>query len=327
MEFRKSVPALLAVLFLGAAATAHARPVTTGGGTATVTQNLDGAPHQYVTKDVSLVAALAENITEPGSVVLRFQFVRPDSKGVGFLVWSIPAYQPLEGMFVRGQDGVGVLYYEQTSGNPGEKLFLSDEWEGTMTVRTETLGSGNVLASFSIELRDFGPDHAGHTPDDRVRTIENASVVLFAQGDLSGVEYYESDGEVYVYEETVIVYDEGCSGGPDDYDDDYGYDGGDSDDDWESGGCDGDTWDDDDDWDDSGWDDSDWDGDDYDWEDDDDSEWDGDDYEYQVKTMSWTAGLNRLLHDARRPLRLAPLLLGLLVVLMLKRRTRKRNSG
>lgn len=297
MRSRWLVSLLLAVLILGVAGTTLARPVTTGGGTATVTQNLDGALHQYVTKDVSLVAGLAENITNSGSVVLRFQFVRPDSMGVGFLVWTIPAYEPLEGVFSRGQESVGVLYYEQDAGNPKEKLFLSDEWEGTLKVSTETASSGNVLATFSIEVRDFGPDHAGHTPDDRIRTIENASVVLFTEGDLSGVEYYESDGEVYVYEETVIVYDEGCSGGPeDDYYDDYGYDSGDSDD--------------------------------YEWEDDgDDWEWDGDDYEYQVKTMSWTAGLSRLLHDARRPLRLAPLLLGLLVVMMLKRRTRKRTSG
>jgi len=185
-----SVSLLLAVLGLASAGAAYALPVTTGGGSATVTQNLDGAPLQHVTKDVSLVAGLAENITDSGSVVFRFQFVRPDSLGVGFLVWTVPAYEPLEGVFTRGQDSVGVLYYEQDAGNAKEKLFLSDEWEGVLKVSTETVAGGNVLASFTIEVRDFGLDHAGHTSDDRVRIIENGSVVLFTEGELSGVEYY-----------------------------------------------------------------------------------------------------------------------------------------
>jgi len=200
--------------------------------------------------------------------------------------------------------------------------------------------------------------------DNDAREISDASVWFYGRGDLSKVEYYYDPyyDEVYYYDHTYIVYDDGCTGGPDDYDDSEYYDDSDY---YDSGGgdysgdsCDGDVYDDggssgSSDWGDSsssdsscdyddtsgdsdssssssGSGDSGWEGDDWaesssSTSDDDDSDWEGD--TWRMRGMSWFAPLGKLAHSHRRVMKLMPLLAGLAVIGLLRRFGRRFTSA
>jgi hypothetical protein len=308
-----------AAFLLAAAPAARATEIVTGGGTATV-ELTDGSGKQGPKGEVSLAAGLAEGIRDGYSgSVLRIQFVRPDAKAVGFIVWSVPALAPVAGTYVDGQPDVGLVYYEQVPGAPGKKLFLSDEWAGSLEI-AETLlqGERRVTAHFSCEVRDFGADDAADTADDRIRIITGA-VLLGHAGDMSTVQYYETGGTVYVYEEPVVLYGDGCSPPPDDPDDSGYYDSASEDDTYDDTSCEGDTYDDDSDDSSDDWDS----GDDY--ESDSGDDWfSGDEYEELAEAtlrvdVVPASALPPARHGAAPARVLVPLCLALLVLLSVRR--------
>ena len=317
-----------------------------GAGSVIVSQYVLGTPNARMIKEVEVVGGYAPDILpDSNGSVLRFQFVRPDSKAVAFAVFSLPS--ELSGTYASEMGEVDLLYYEQHPNDMEHKLFLVSDWEAVITVTQLSSGNGgNFQVNFDAYVSDFGVDQLADTADDLVRELIGAQVVFFAQGSLSGVSYEDSGDTVYVSGETFIVYDDGCTGSPDSYDDDYGYDSSYYDDDWEGSSCDVDVYDDSDGWDSSdSYDDAscDYDDDSYDYENDyyddwtyesaststdnsssdSDGDWTGDEY-YSMQGMSWTNGIGRFLAKHRRKAgRMAPLALGLVFVFLLKWRTRR----
>ncbi len=239
--------------------------VVAGGGTVAVAQGPDVANPHGLFADVRMTGALSSNVTPDGGVVVRFQFVRPDSKAIAFFVLTLPDISPLKGVFMPSTAGTDLLYYEQAPGDDSNQLFVSSAWAGEIAA-DEPLGGGlaNVTLAFHLTIVDEGPDGALNTADDLKRTLKGDKVQLALRGDLSGLSYTYVGDEVYVSSDTVIIYEDGCSGSPDYYDDYDYYDSPDYtdetdetyyEDDWEGSSCDGDTYDDSDsgsDWDDSG---------------------------------------------------------------------------
>jgi hypothetical protein len=328
-----------------------AAAIITGDGTAEVTQATDASPDK-IWGVVGVDGAYAGKVTgKDGQAVIRLQFIRPDSKAVAYAVWTVPSDYS-GGTFELGTSDVKLLYYEMRPGSSTTKLFVADESSGSLSVDgPPRLDGPEPSAWFDFAVRDYGNDGIPDTSDDEYRVIEGGDVLFFARGDLSGVNYYYDEYDtVYTSGDAVIVYGEGCAGSPDSYDDDYDYDSEDYDDSYSGDSCDGDVYDDSyDDYDSSSsdysgsscdgdtdssdddyWDDS---SDDGSWSDsgsDDSWDWDGDEYEEAaaaLKVMSWTAGFGRhLLSRYRRPLRMLPMFFGLLLVVLLRIRTRKHGN-
>jgi hypothetical protein len=295
----RHLPLGLLLVGLALPLSAHARMVT-GNGAARVVQHSHGDILHDET--VGVVAAYSDSIsTHPLHRVIRLQFIRPDGGAVAYAVFSFAA-PGLDGRVEIGRDGATLLYYEVRPGD-ATKVFVAGESAGELTI----YGGPDLLdyepqATFKFTVRDGGDDEALGTADDEVREIFAGDVIFFAHGDLSGLRYYtdESD-QVYVSGDVFLVYDDGCTGSPDGYDDEYGYDSGNSDDSYSGDSCNGDVYDDSSsdfsssdgscssDWDDSS---SDWDsGDsDWDWGGDSDSDWEGDTYDAGgrvMRAMSW----------------------------------------
>ncbi len=329
---------------------AHAG-VITGNGTARVIQTTDDG--EEFDEVVNVVAAFSNDLAvNPGHQVIRLQFIRPDSRAVAHAVFAFP--DPGNGGTVTvGAAQTSLLYYELRPGDE-TKLFEAVEANGEMTIHGRPeLGEDEPMATFKFQVIGAGADGVSNTADDQVRDVFSGEVIFFANGDLSGIQYYYDDSDnVFVGGDVFLVYDDGCTGSPDNYDDDYGYDSGDYDDSYDGDSCDGDVYDDDyddsysdsysDDYDDgscdSDWDDdSDYDSGDSDWDwgggdSDSDWDWDGDTYDQQgrvLKSMSWLQRPPRwLMKELRRSQRLLPMLLavGFLLVLRLRgsRRGRRR---
>jgi hypothetical protein len=329
---------------------AHAG-VITGNGTARVIQTTeDGAELDEV---VNVVAAFSNGLAlNPGHQVIRLQFIRPDSRAVAHAVFAFPD-PGIGGTVNVGAAETSLLYYELRPGDE-TKLFQAGEASGELTIEGRPeLGDVEPMATFKFQVIGPGEDGDMGTADDQSRDVFSGEVIFFANGDLSGIHYYYDDSDdIYVGGDVFLVYDDGCTGSPDSYDDDYGYDSGDSDDSYSGDSCDGDVYDDDyddsyddsysDDYDDgscdSDWDDdsSDYDSGDSDWDwggGDSDSDWGGDTYDQQgrvLKSMSW---LQRpphwLMRELRRSQRLLPMLLavGLLLALRIRGTRRKRRES
>lgn len=329
---------LFAALVVLLAVPAQAAMVT-GNGTARVVQKGPDSPAMDET--VNVVAAYSNELAgKLGQRVIRLQFIRPDASAVAYAVFAF--YPP--GPDDRVQVGLGsttLLYYEVRPGD-NSKVFVAADVAGEMTIsgRPE-LGDFNPHATFKFSVTDAGDDEISGTDDDLTREVFAGDVVFFAHGDLSGLYYYSDESDhVYVGGDVFLVYDDGCTGSPDSYDDDYGYDSGDYDDSYSGDSCDGDVYDDDyddsydsyDSYDDSScssdWDDDDsgdWDDDssDWDWSDSDsDWDWDGDTYDQRgrvMRAMSWLQRPPRwLVGPLRKAARCFPLVLALVVLVSLR---------
>ncbi len=339
----------LGVLLVTVPGPALAAGVMVGDGSAVVTQSLSGQPGKWLEAEVSVLGAYATDVGAGGhSTVFRFQFVRPDSKGVAFAVFTLPP-GAFAGTFPVGATGAGLIYYEIHPDHPDQKLFLADHASGEIAVSSAL--PTEVKFSLNVTQEAGKKDVA---QDDEARQITDAGVWFFGPGDLSKVEYYYDPyyDEVYYSNDVYVIYDDGCTGGPDDYDDsgtyddtDYYDDGGG---DYSGDSCDGDVydggssdWSDDSsdascDYDDSGSDDSSssgssssgdsgWEGDDWaasssddeEEDDDDDSGVEGD--TWRMRGMSWFAPLGKLVRAHRRAMRAMPLLLAVGILLLLRR--------
>ncbi len=323
--------------------------IVTGDGTARVVQT--SAAGDVFDETVNVVAAFSDDLAvNPGHRVVRLQFIRPDSRAVAHVLFSFP--DPGSGGTVTvGTAETSLLYYELRPGVE-EKSFMATQASGELVIAGQPeLGEVEPMINFKFHVLDAGADALVGTADDQERDVFAGDVIFFARGDLSGIHYYYDDSDnIYVGGDVFLVYDDGCTGSPDSYDDDYGYDSGDSDDSYSGDSCDGDVYDDgyDDSYSDSYSDDSsgsscdsDWDDDssdsdsDWDWGDSDsdsDWDWDGDSYDQQgrvLKSMSWLQRPPRVvLRALHRGQRLLPLLLafGLLIALRILG-TRKESSG
>jgi hypothetical protein len=332
--------ATLATLFLLLLPDPGEAAILTGNGSATVSQTTPEG--KEVKEVVSLVAAYSGSVFEdPHRKAIRIQFIRPDNLAVAYAVLSFP--MPGEsGTFSLADPDVDLLYYEQRPGGT-TKLFVAAEAKGELRVEGKpNLAHYDPIAEFELKVRDPGTDGLLNTEDDQVRVVAGGEAVFFARGDLSGVTYYADESDsIYVGGDVFIVYDDGCTGSPDSYDDDYGYDSGDYDDSYDGDSCDGDVYDDDygDDYDygsdayddgscdyedssDGDYDDSDSDS-DWDWDSgDSDWDWDGDSYDLSprvMKAMSWLTRPPRwLMRELHRLQRLLPLLLAVGILLALR---------
>jgi len=289
--------------------------IVAGDGYATVTAGtIEDDPGDVV----YVFGGLATSIMEDTSLsVLRFQFVRPDSHAVCFAVWSVPYQSGYHHVFKSGETDVNLLYYEKRF-DSNEKLFVMDEWGGAISIEGAIDTDGIVYVDFDCNLRDYGPDEEGHTADDMGRGIENAHVEFDGRGDLSEVEYYEYQEEVYFSGDVVVLYDDGC------YYSDFGDESSSSEEGDYSGSCDSgssddDEWEDDDD----GWDSG---GDSDDSDDSEGDDWEGDDWymnppggRYRMGSMSWAGGTGMFLRKHSRAARhIGPLVLVLLILLGLR---------
>jgi len=314
-----------------------AAEILTGSGTALVRQFDSDSHGASAEAEVPISAGLGQGL-QAGyhGTVFRFQLIRPDKKAVGFLVWTVPVVEPFFGTFSDGQDGVGLVYYEQTPGNMSQKLFLSDSWTGAISLDQVAIGSDRrVVAHFDCTIVDYGPDGKADTADDGTRDILDAAALFTTRNAPTSMQYYESGGTVCVYEEPILFYDDGCT--TDSREPDYGggyYDSASADDEYDDASCSGDTYDDgggsDYDYDDYETSDEDEDdysndcdfsdddsGDDYD-DGSDDSDDYGDDYEYQarIRTMSWAGAFAARGGAGRSPLRVLLPLATIVVVLV-----------
>jgi len=338
--------------------TVLAAGVMVGDGSAVVSQSLEaGQPGQWIEAEVSVLGAFAENVGSGGhSTVFRFQFVRPDSKGVAFAVFTLPP-GAFAGTFPIGATGASLIYYEIHPDHPEQKLFVADHASGEIAISSAM----PTEARFSLTVTQEA-GKKGVPQDDDVRDISDARIWFFGAGDLSKVDYYYDPyyDEIYYSNDVYVIYDDGCTGGPDDYDDsgryddtDYYDDGGG---DYSGDSCDGDVYDDggssdwsDDssdascDYDDSGSDDSSssgsssssddsgWEGDDWavssddDSDDDDDSVVEGD--TWRMRGMSWFAPVGKLVRPHRKAMRMLPLLFAVGALLLLKRFGRRATSA
>lgn len=238
--------------------------VVAGGGTVQVTQGPDSQTPKELGASVRMTGALSANVTDDGGVIIRFQFVRPDARAIAFLVLTLPENSPLTGTYLPTTPGTDLLYYEQAPGDDSNQFFVSSAWAGEISAQEPLAGGlADVTLALNLTVVDEGSDGQLNTDDDQVRRIQGNKVRLALRGDLSGLSYTYVGDEVYISSDTVIIYEDGCSGSPDYYDDYDYYDSpeytdetGDSyqyEDDWEGSSCDGDTYDDSDsDWDDSG---------------------------------------------------------------------------
>lgn len=254
--------ALTLALLLLSAPVAFAS-VVAGGGDAKVTQGPDASASTALVASVRMMGALAENVTPEGGVLVRFQFVRPDGSAIAFLLLTLPDQSPLSSLFNPDSPGVDLLYYEQAPGDDEHQQFVSTSWEGVIATN-EPFSSNHTDLSLALQLtiHDAGADEQAGTDDDQVRTILAEKVRLAVKGDLSGLSYTYVGDDVYVTSDTIIVYEDGCTGSPDYYDDSSYYDSTEYyddtetyEEDWDGSSCDGDTSDDSDyssDWDDSG---------------------------------------------------------------------------
>jgi hypothetical protein len=340
----------LLILLLAAIPMQAYAGIITGNGTARVIQTTDDGTE--LDEVVNVVAAFSNALAiNPGHQVIRLQFIRPDSRAVAHAVFAFP--DPGDGGTATvGNTETSLLYYELRPGDE-TKLFQAVEASGELTIEGRPeLGDIEPMATFKFQVVGAGEDGTMGTADDQRRDVFSGEVIFFANGALSGIQYYYDDSDnVYVGGDVFLVYDDGCTGSPDSYDDDYGYDSGDSDDSYRGNSCDGDVYDDDyddsysdsysDDYDDGSCD-SDWDDDssdydsgdsDWDWGGDSDSDWGGDTYDQQgrvLKSMSWLQRPPRwLMRELRRSQRLLPMLLavGLLLVLRLRGTRRKRGRS
>lgn len=345
--------ALSSIFLLVLPGTGLAAGIMVGDGSAVVTQSFaPGEPGTWIEEEVSVLGAFAENVGSGGhSTVFRFQFVRPDSKGVAFAVFTLPP-GAFAGTFPVGAAGAGVIYYEIHPDQPEQKLFVADHASGEISVSA----SMPTEARFSLTVtQEAGKKDVPE--DDDVRQIADGRVWFFGPGDLSKVEYYYDPyyDEMYYSNDVYVIYDDGCTGGPDDYDDsgryddtDYYDDGGG---DYSGDSCDGDVYDDggssdwsDDsgdascDYDDSGSDsssssgsssssdDSGWEGDDWaassddesdDESEDDDSAVEGD--TWRMQGMSWFAPIGKLVRTHRKAMRMMPIVFALGFLVLLRR--------
>lgn len=337
MRLKISLPFLLCLMTLSPALQAG---IITGDGAARVVQTTaDGEVFDAV---VNVVAAFSDNLAvNPDHQVIRLQFIRPDARAVAHVLISF-ANPGSGGKVTVGEAPTSLIYYELRPGVE-EKSFMATQASGELVINGQPeLGDVEPTVDFKFRVTDAGPDGVMGSEDDRVRDVFAGEVIFFARGSLSGIHYYYDDSDnIYVGGDVFLVYDDGCTGSPDSYDDEYVYDSGDSDDSYGGDSCNGDVYDDD--YDDSYSDsysddsagscDSDWDDDssdydsgdsDWDWGDSDsdsDWDWDGDSYDQQgrvLKSMSWLQRPPRfVLRALHRGQRLLPLLLafGLLIAL------------
>ena len=300
--------------------------VVTGKGTASVTQE-DG-PHTPATEIVKIVAGLADQVVEDESrLMMRLQFIRPDSRAVAFAVFSLAEPSGAQASYASGVEDVDLLYYELGKGSNSEQVFQGDEWSGHIDLNGELHSDQVVYVDFKVRVIDYGEDGQKGTVDDQAREILQGMVDFDVSGDLSDVEYHYQGDEAYMTGDVVVIYGDGCSWLYDDesYDDEYyddGYDDGYYETSYDDEGCDGYTSDDSDD--DSGDDGYDY-GDDYDSDDSDD--WEGDDW-YQrdpaararMKSMSVAGPTLTLVRRHRGPLtKMVPIFMALAVILLLRR--------
>jgi len=323
--------------------------VVTGNGSARVIQTtVDGGKLDEV---VNVVAAFSDDLAvNPDHQVIRLQFIRPDSRAVAHALFSFPTPEH-GGTVTVGIGETSLLYYELRPGDE-TKAFEATRASGELVINGRPeLGDIEPTVNFKFQVVGAGEDGLMDTADDQLRDIFSGEIVFFAQGDLSGIQYYYDDSDnIYVGGDVFLVYDDGCTGSPDSYDDDYGYDSGDSDDSYGGDSCDGDVYDDDydysyddsysDDYDDgscdSDWDDDsgDYDSGDSDWDwggGDSDWDWDGDSYDQQgrvLKSMSWLQRPPRwLVKELRRGQRLLPMLLAVAILLSLRIIGSRRGRG
>ena len=321
---------------------AEAGTVLAGSGNAVVEQSSDAAHPEGIVREVRVVGGIARGALEDSNLTaVRLQFIRPDEEAVGFLVWAVPLDSGYSGNYVAGQPGVELQCYEQAPNDPQIKRFLLDEWEGEFSSGRPSF-NGNVHVSFDVTVVDYGADEVGGTDDDRLRRIQATDIIFYTKGDLSEVQYHQSGATVVNTVDTVIIFDDGCSGSNEYYDDGSGYNSGydDSYDSYDDTSCDGDVYDDSNsDTSDSDYDDSSCDG---DWDDDSDDDWGSDDWlnspedvgvaggtgstEKRINSMSPWPSLVHLAKRCRRPLRMAPLLLSILFILMVRRRSSRREE-
>jgi hypothetical protein len=328
---------LVGLACLGPAATAS--EILSGDGWGTVTLQPPGGPE--TTGKVHLVGSLALDVLpEAGRSLLRLQFVVPDGSGVAFAVLELPAGD-LQAEFNLDSPGITLLYYEQRPDGTHQKLFVGDEWAGNVRVLQGTAADpGLAQIDLSVGVTDWGQDGVPGTGDELGRVVSGTTLALRPREPIPALTY-QAGGSVYVVDETAWYYEDGCTGSPDDeyYDDntydDSGYDDGSS--------CEGDTTDDSDvsdssgdascdggDSTDGGWGDDSDDGSTDDSEggstgdSDDDSDWEGDTFD-QLRAMGLATRAREVWHAARKPLRMAPLLLAVGLLLGLKRLTRRES--